>query len=308
MTETISVVICGHNMPRELPRTIRSLSPAMQKQVEGLSYELIVVDNGSTPPLPLDECGAWGADVRLIQIAPASASPSPVGGLNLGIEAARGDLIGAMIDGARLASPGLIAAAAQAAKSADRAVILTPGFHLGPSLQMHSIPRGYDQDEEDRLLAGSGWTEDGYRLFDLSVFSGSSRRGWFSPMSESNAIFMRRTLWTELGGFDERFQAPGGGLANLDLLARAVKLPGAVVITLLGEGTFHQVHGGVSTNSNGDIHPLFWAEYEAIRGAPFQAPSYRSRYLGSSRRPAAMSGSRLRAATAVRRWFTKLRS
>jgi glycosyltransferase involved in cell wall biosynthesis len=307
VTETISVVICGHNMPRELPRTIRSLSPAMQKQVEGLSYELILVDNGSTPPLPLDECVAWGADVRLIEIAPASASQSPVRGLNLGIEGARGDLIGAMIDGARLASPGLIAAAAQAAQSAERAVILTPGFHLGPSLQMHSIPQGYDQDEEDRLLAGSGWTEDGYRLFDVSVFSASCQRGWFSPMSESNAIFMRRTLWTELGGFDERFQTPGGGLANLDLLARAVKLPGAVVITLLGEGTCHPVHGGVSTNSNGDLHPLFWAEYEAITGSPFQAPAYRSRYLGSSRHPAAIA-SRRRAATALRRFTARLRS
>jgi hypothetical protein len=307
VTETISVVICGHNMPRELPRTIRSLSPAMQKQVEGLRYELILVDNGSTQPVPLDECAAWGADLRLIEIAPPSASPSPVRGLNLGIEAARGDLIGAMIDGARLASPGLIAAAAQAAQSADRAVILTPGFHLGPSLQMHSIPRGYDQDEEDRLLAGSGWTDDGYRLFDVSVFSGSCQRGWFSPMSESNAIFMRRTLWTELGGFDERFQAPGGGLANLDLLARAVKLPGAVVITLLGEGTFHQVHGGVSTNSNGDLHPLFWAEYEAIRGSPFQAPAYRSRYLGAAPHPAAISSRRLKAATALRRWSARLR-
>ena len=32
---------------------------------------------------------------------------------------------------------------------------------------------------------------------------------------------MRRELWDEIGGMDERFQLPGGGLVNLDLFSRA---------------------------------------------------------------------------------------
>jgi glycosyltransferase involved in cell wall biosynthesis len=277
----ISIVVCSYNMARELPRTMRSLSPGMQRGVQKSDYEIIVVDNGSTQPFDKEECREWGADLRVLAIPSGSASPSPARALNTGIADARGELIGVMIDGARMASPGIIASAAMAGTLSDRAVILTLGFHLGSELQMESVLHGYDLEQEDRLLAKSGWTEDGYRLFDVSVFAASSRDGWFSPITESNAIFMCRHLWDELGGFDERFQTPGGGLVNLDTLARAVQLPGAVVVTLLGEGTFHQVHGGVATNSIHNMAGLFQAEYHKIRQCNYQAPVYESLYVGS---------------------------
>jgi glycosyltransferase involved in cell wall biosynthesis len=278
MDPSISIVIACHNMPRELPRTIRSLSPGMQ----GLSqadYELIVVDNGSTQPFDEAECRKWGAQLRVLKFD--GSSPSPVAAINAGMRAAKGALIGVMIDGARMASPGLIANAVTADKIRDRTVVLTLGFHLGPSLQTKSILDGYDQAVEDELLASSGWTEDGYRLFEVSVFAGSSGRGWFFPIGESNAIFMRRTLWEELGGLDEQFQSPGGGLVNLDLLARAVTLPDVTVVTLLGEGTFHQIHGGVATNARVSPGDEFRAEYLSIRGQKFSPPQYKTFYLGS---------------------------
>jgi hypothetical protein len=169
-----------------------------------------------------------------------------------------------------------------AAALTERVVVATLGFHLGPEVQSVSIRQGYDRLEEDRLLAQSGWTEDGYRLFDISVFAASSRNGWFRPIVESNALFMRREMWSELGGLDERFHSPGGGLVNLDTFARSVQLPGVTVVTLLGEGTFHQVHGGVATNATDpSIHRTFGKEYQLIRGAPFRAPQYRSLYFGT---------------------------
>ena len=88
----------------------------------------------------------------------------------------------------------------------------------------------------------------GYRLFELSTLAGSSGRGWFGPLGESNALFMQAALWAELGGLDEEFALPGGGLVNHDLLRRACELPGAELIVLLGEGTFHQIHGGAATS------------------------------------------------------------
>lgn len=277
----VSLVVCAYNMPRELPRTIRSLSPPMQRGVSPDQYEIIVVDNGSTQPFDEGECRRWGADLRIIGIDPASASPSPARAINTGISEARGALIGVMIDGARMASPGMVALATMADTVADRAVVLTLGFHLGPEVQMKSVLQGYNQQQEDRLLAQSGWTEDGYRLFDISVFGGSSERGWFNPINESNAIFMRKALWDELGGFDERFQSPGGGFINLDTLSRAVALPDVTVVTLLGEGTFHQVHGGVATNATRDVSDEFHAEYTRIRRDRFQPPAYQSQYVGS---------------------------
>ena len=274
----VSVIVIVYNMAREAPRTLLSLSAAYQRNIDARRYEVIVVDNGSTPPFDLHALEKLDGNFRLIRID--DAKPSPAQAINRGLAEARGKLIGVMIDGARIASPGVIALAAKAQRLAERTVILTLGFHLGPQVQMKSVLEDYDQKQEDRLLEDSGWTEDGYRLFDISVFAGSSANGWFEPISESNAVFMCKALWDELGGFDERFRAPGGGLVNLDTLSRAVRLRDVDVVTLLGEGTFHQIHGGVATNSTTSPWDLFHAEYKEIRGHAFQSPAYRSLYLG----------------------------
>lgn len=277
----LSVVVSAFNMPRELPRTILSLSPKMQRHIDPADYEIVIVDNGSERRADLSAVAGQGMNLRVIEIPSKARSHSPVQALNYAITKARGDLVGVMIDGARMASPGLLASALRADKIDDRAVIATLGFHLGPKVQMVSIHEGYDQVAEDRLLEGIGWTEDGYRLFDISVFAGSSQSGWFRPIRESNALFMRQTLWQELAGFDERFLTPGGGLANLDTFARAVQLPRSQVVTLLGEATFHQVHGGVATNAVQSIEHVFHEEYEILRGTPYTSPAYQSLYLGN---------------------------
>jgi hypothetical protein len=146
---------------------------------------------------------------------------------------------------------------------------------------MKTVRHGYNQQEEDRLLELTDWTRDGYRLFDISVFAGSSEEGWFAPIAESSALFMTQGLWAELGGYDERFLSPGGGLVNLDTYVRACSLPDSQLIVLLGEGSFHQVHGGVATNAA--VHP--WKqmhdEYVRIRGVPFAKPTVSPLFLGS---------------------------
>jgi len=274
----LSVVVITYNMTREIPRTILSLSPTMQVGVSHDDYEVILVDNGSTRKFDIEQCRSTGIDLRVEKLA--SGDPSPCRAINRGLAIARGGLCGVMIDGARLASPGLVAGALRARLLHDRAVISTLGFHLGPDVQMRSVPLGYDQQEEDRLLDSVDWTHDGYRLFDISVFAGSSAGGWFAPLSESNALFLTKKLWEELGGYDERFRSPGGGLVNLDTYARACALPDSQLITLLGEGTFHQVHGGVATNAT--VHPwdTFHDEYVAIRGYPFAKPDVVPLFLG----------------------------
>ncbi len=274
----VSVVVVVYNMAREAPRTLFSLSAAFQRDIRADEYEVIVVDNGSTPPFDPQVLAALEDNFRMIRIDPAP--PSPAHAINCGLAAAGGEVIGVMIDGARIASPGVIGLATMAARLSDRFIALTMGFHLGAKVQMQSVPEGYDQHQEDRLLARSGWMEDGYRLFNISVFAGSSAGGWFRPMNESNAIFMRRALWDELEGYDERFTSPGGGLVNLDTLYRAVALPDVSPVTLLGEGTFHQVHGGVATSGTEPAHETWYAEYSTIRGRPYRVPCYRSHYLG----------------------------
>jgi len=266
----LSVVVISYNMTRELPRTIRTLSPSMQLRMSPSEYEIIVVDNGSTARFPEEECRRWHADLIVHHME--DPKPSPSAAINKGIELARGELVGVCIDGARMASPGLLSTAIAASRLHDRPVIGTIAFHLGPEVQMKSVAKGYDQVTEDALLASCGWEQDGYRLFDIAVFAGSAVKGWFSLPSETNALFMRRQHWHELGGFDTAFEQPGGGLVNLDTWARACADPRAMVIMLLGEATFHQVHGGIATNALVHPLPVFHDEYKRLRGQPFKWP------------------------------------
>jgi hypothetical protein len=68
---------------------------------------------------------------------------------------------------------------------------------------------------------------------------------------------------------------------NLDYYREACAQLDQLVI-LLGEGTFHQFHGGVATNVPIASHPgnTFLEEYQAIRGRPFAKPTRHADYLG----------------------------
>jgi hypothetical protein len=274
----LSVVVVTHDQARELPRTLQSLLPPYQRGVERNDLEVIVVDNGSQPPvtavLPPHLVGA----VRVHRIDDAPASPARAA--NEGIALAGGDLIGLVIDGARMASPGLLDAARRAARIDPRAVVTAPAWHLGAGLQAQAADEGYDQDAEDALLAASGWEEDGYELFTIATPAASSGRGLFGAAGESSSLFLARELWEELGGLDERFELPGGGLVNHDLYHRACGLAGAQLVVVLGEGTFHQIHGGAATSGR-ITRDEMRADYEAITGRAHQPPRSTPRFVGT---------------------------
>jgi hypothetical protein len=82
-----------------------------------------------------------------------------------------------------------------------------------------------------------------------------------------------------MNGVDEAFDYPGGGFVNLDLILRAFELPQARLVVLLGEGTFHQLHGGIATNASHntitDKVALWRQQYEQLRGkewVPYRQP------------------------------------
>jgi glycosyltransferase involved in cell wall biosynthesis len=277
----LSIVVICHNMRREAPRTLHSLSRGYQQGIDDLDYEVLAVDNGSDRPLDPDQVRAFGPEFDYH--FHATSSPSPVAALNAAVRRSRGRYVVICIDGARILSPGMLRFMALATRLAPAPVIGSLAWHLGEKVQKLAMLEGYDREVEDRLLAGSGWERDGYRLFGISCLANSSRDGWFQPIAECNCVGVSRETFEALGGFDERFVLAGGGLANLDFYKRACEWPGTQLITLLGEGTFHQFHGGAATNARPEVHPgeQFSREYQALRGEPFRKPTQAPIYLGT---------------------------
>jgi glycosyl transferase family 2 len=286
----VSVVVIVHDMPREAPRTLYSLSAAYQQHIHAGDYEVIVVDNGSTPPFDPKVLDDLKGNFRLIRME--SAPRSPVRAINRGLAEARGRIIGVMIDGARMVTPGLLHFSRHGSRLYDRAVVAALTWHLGFDMQGWAIEAGYDKDREDKLLATIEWPTNGYRLFEIATLAGSSIDGWFLPIAESNALFLGREMWDLLGGLDERFDLPGGGLVNLDTWCRALALPGTEQVILLGEGTFHQLHGSIATNATpqslSDSLEGWAAQYQAIRGRSWAVPQLTTppTYIGTLPRAA----------------------
>lgn len=258
------MIVAVHNMEREAPRTLHSLSATYQQGMNESDYEVIVADCGSDRPLDEMMVKSHGRNFRLLRF---DAAPSPVKSVNQAVRMSKGDIIMICIDGARILSPGILSLTLSAFRAFRDPLVATLAFHLGPGLQNESMLEGYDRNEEDRLLGSIDWMKNGYDLFSISSLAGSSRNGWMLPLMESNCLAMRRETFEKIGGLEEKFRMPGGGLVNLDFYSNACEATDELVL-LLGEGSFHQIHGGVATNATPENHPFqeFEKEYIAIRG------------------------------------------
>ena len=116
----------------------------------------------------------------------------------------------------------------------------------GPGQQPDAMHDGYDQAYEDELFEQIEWPLDGYRLFEIGHFIGD--RDWFDGVWESNCMFVPRTLLEQVGGFDEQLLDARRRLRQPRALRAARRRARRHVVTILGEGSFHQVHGGTTTN------------------------------------------------------------
>ncbi|MCD6581792.1 MAG: glycosyltransferase family 2 protein [Desulfuromusa sp.] len=297
----LSVIVVFFNMCREAERTLYTLSAAYQKDVTDEQYEVIAVDNGSSEPLSRQHVESFGRNFNYV--FHPTISPSPVEAINKAVAHCRGSLIMVMIDGAHMLSPGIIANALRVFRAYSDPFIAVVGFHLGPEIQNSSVSKGYNQEQEDALLATLNWRSNGYNLFKLSQGLSYDYAGWFGVLMESNCFFMRKDSFLQMGGFNLRFTEAGGGLAILDLFHAMVSNLKQEYIVLLGEGSFHQFHGGVASNAPFNEHPWerFHKQYQAIKGHPFQVVVRQPLFFGEIPLEAA-SWSRLCAQVGLKWW------
>lgn len=243
-----SFVVNFYNMRREAERTLTALTSSYQRDAEGISWEVLCIDNGSDLPLEEDWIKSFGPQFRLIR--PSRKLPSPCFAMNEAARLARGRYIALMIDGAHVVTPGAIREAADAfAERPDAIVGLRQWFFGGDQRWLSAA--SYTREMEDILFGKIDWPNAGYRLFEVSTPMMPSANSWFDSASESNCLFVPSTLFEELGGYDEAFDIPGGGLSNLDLFSKAAAAASDVVM-LVGEASFHQFHGGTTTNVDND--------------------------------------------------------
>jgi hypothetical protein len=150
---------------------------------------------------------------------------------------------------------------------------------------------GYDREVEDHMLNLSGWQQDGYNLFYYSSVIGHHRSiSVLGTPFESSFLLLESDLYDEVGGFDERFDEPGGGFGNIDFFERVAAKP-VTYVGLLGEGIFHQVHGGTTTNVSRSMQlekvDGYRKRYQEIRMRPWRKPKIAPSFYGTVKvRPA----------------------
>lgn len=277
----LSIVVNFFNNRREARNALYSMTRKYQMGSKDLPYEVIVVDHGSTEPLDAEDVQSYGAEFKYRYVPTTAVSPAQA--INDACRDAAGDILMVIIDGAHILSPGIFLRYAEAFRLFSSPFVIVPAMHLGPKIQNASVLEGYNQVVEDGLLEQSGWRENGYRLYTISRDFADSGRGWFGFPYESNCFAMRKADYLSVGGYDPRFELPGGGLVNLDFYNRAVSTPDLHLVSVLGESTFHQFHGGVATNATAAQHPWrkFAEDYTRIRGTPFRQVLRKAYFMGT---------------------------
>jgi len=290
----LSVIVAVHNMGREAHRSLPSLTRRYQQGLDGKRYEVIVVENGSDPDERLgpEAVESLGRSFRYIDMGD-DVTPSPVPAMNRGLAESRGRAVALMVDGAHILTPGVLRHGLAGLDAYEPAIVATQAWYVGPGQQGEVMRAGYDQAVEDALFKQIGWPADGYRLFEIGHFAGD--RDWFDGLWESNCLFAPRRLLEQVGGFDETFAMAGGGYCNLDLYERLASAPGVRVVTILGEGSFHQLHGGTTTNQADPLERRarirsYVDHYTEVRGRPFMGPEKPIHYVGGFTTDAAKRG------------------
>ncbi len=299
----LSVIIHVRKGQYGIFRNLMSLVIPYQESIEGKAYEVIIVGEDSTPPVKDTQIPDKYPDVRRISNKDSS---SPAQSLNLGIQASRGNYCCFIINGNRLFTPGLLFTIINAINSVVNPVIVVHSFGLGLYPLSTTADVSSLLEKQDLLLKSISWPDNGYRLFEISHFSASSAGGWFSPVSYSPCLTVKREVALKLGGFNREFERQCGGYAEVDFLERACRSEDARLIYILGEGVFSQQPNHQLANDAQGLSKEFRDAYHLLKGGEYSLRPLPSNTLYLGTLPRQMNKSFYE--TAKRRWENTLRS
>lgn len=277
----ISVIVIAYDMPIQALNTLYSLSHIHQREVDQSIYEVVIVENRSKNLIPQSELNNLPGNFHYYLRDETGVSPAPA--INFALSVARGRYIGLMIDGARMVTPGVIHNVLLATRLSEEPLVVVPGYHLGDVEHQLQDSASYSVSIEQEMLANLDWKRDGYELFCKCCLSGANRHGFFHPFMECNCIFASKNLFMDIGGANEKFDLGGGGSLNLYLYFKLAMHPETTLFVLPGEGSFHQVHGGITTTNIEDREDVLRAhrnQLNSILGHSFYSPKIEPTFLG----------------------------
>ena len=205
----LSVVVVFYNMRREAGRTLHSLCRAYQEGIDDISYEVIVVENGSDDDQKLGAAFVrdFGPEFRYLDLgadADAVAGRRPQPGHRAQPRAGP-----RAHDRRRPRAHPRRAALRPAGAGHLRARRSSPPSSGTSGRASRATPWTTATTRPTRTACSSGSTgpTNGYRLFEIGHFVGD--RDWLDGVWESNCMFVTRAQLEQVGGFDERFSMAG---------------------------------------------------------------------------------------------------
>ena len=272
----ISVLLLCYDMRNEVKNTLLSLEAKYQNFDQDL-YEVLVLENPSGNELNKDDIDLLPDNFHYF----LNKENQPLTkAMNFLATKATGGYFLLLVDGARILSKGILRSCNQARQISKKSIVAFHGFHLGQFAQQFSVKQGlYSKEAEEGFLNDINFPNNPDALFNNACFAGSSKSGYLFQMAESNCLFLPKVLWDCVGGFDERLNALSGGLANLDLYSRVLEQKEYPLFFVLGEGTFHQLHGGDTTSSTGNKFEEYKQEFTEKTGKKWCFPERRDYQL-----------------------------
>lgn len=265
-----SFLILCYDMAEEVKNTLSTLTPKYQNE-EKQNYEILITENPSHNNINTQILSIYNAHIRYY---PNKQNIPLTKAINDLAQYAKGDYLIVIPDGARLLSSGIIKYCKQAIKIEKKSIVAFHGFHLGLFPQQISLKENlYSKEQELSFLQDIKFPQNPHALFFNACWAGSSKSGSFFQMAESNCLMLPKKLWNKVGGYDERLDSPSGGLANLDLYSRVISEEDHKLFFVLGEGSFHQLHDGDTTNNDTNKFSLYKEEYLKKTGKVWKFPT-----------------------------------